>query len=235
MTFHSNALLIAVLTCSVTLSCRSQPGQVRPLVAEEAAARAELDLTEAGFSPVFNGTDLAGWTGNTNGYGVEQGLLVCFKEGGGNLYLTNDYSNFVFRFEFKLEPGGNNGVGIRAVRGKNAAYEGMEIQILDNSAERYAALQPYQYHGSVYGVAPAERGHQVPVGEWNTEEILADGSHIKVTLNGQVIVDVDLQEVGRPTTLDGKTHPGLFNESGAIGFLGHGHRIEFRNLRIQEL
>jgi hypothetical protein len=121
------------------------------------------------------------------------------------------------------------------VRGKDAAYQGMEIQILDDSAEQYANLQPYQYHGSIYGVAPAKRGHQVPVGEWNTEEIHADGNHIRVTLNGHVIVDVDLEEVARPTTIDGNAHPGLSNESGAIGFLGHGHRIEFRNLSIQEL
>jgi hypothetical protein len=230
MTLHSNALFLTVLASCTLSGCRSQDGQVRPLALGQDAAQ-----SEATFTSVFNGTDLTGWTGSTSGYGVEDGLLVCLKEGGGNLYLAKDYSDFVFRFEFKLEQGGNNGVGIRAVRGQDAAYQGMEIQILDNSADEYRMLQPYQYHGSVYGVAPAERGYQMSVGLWNTEEIRAEGSHIKVTLNGQVIVDVDLEEVGRPGTMDGIAHPGLFNKSGAIGFLGHGHRIEFRNLRIQEL
>lgn len=232
MTSHSNAFAQAVLaTCLAAGSC-AQNSQVRQPVADAAQTAAH---SEANFTSVFNGIDLTGWTGDTSGYTAEDGDLVCLKEGGGNLYLANDYSNFAFRFEFKLEPGGNNGVGIRAARGKNAAYEGMEIQILDNSAEQYAKLQPYQYHGSVYGVAPAELGHQAPVGEWNTQEIVADGSRVKVTLNGEIIVDVDLEEVGRPTTVDGNAHPGLSNELGAIGFLGHGHRIEFRNLRIQEL
>jgi hypothetical protein len=230
MTFHSNAFLFTILACCATSGCLSQDEQAEPLVAEEAMAPSEAEFTS-----VFNGTDLTGWTGSTSGYGVEDGHLVCFKEGGGNLYLADDYSDFAFRFEFKLEPNGNNGVGIRAVRGRNAAYEGMEIQILDNAGDQYRQLQPYQYHGSVYGVAPALRGYQMPVGEWNTEEIRAEGGHIQVTLNDQVIVDVDLEEVGRPATMDGNAHPGLFNESGAIGFLGHGHRIEFRNLRIQEL
>ena len=136
---------------------------------------------------------------------------------------------------FKLEPGGNNGVGIRAEQGKDAAYYGMEIQVLDDTAAEYAELQPWQYHGSVYGVAAAERGHQKPLGEWNEEEIIAQGSRITVRLNGAVIVDVDLEEVGRPATIDGKEHPGLFNTSGYIGFLGHGHRVEFRDIYIKEL
>ena len=60
------------------------------------------------------------------------------------------------------ESGGNNGLGVRAEQGKDAAYYGMELQTLDDSATEYAELQPYQYHGSIYGVAPAERGHQRP-------------------------------------------------------------------------
>lgn len=188
------------------------------------------------FVSVFNGEDLSGWTGATDGYAVEDGLLVCLKDGGGNLYLDRLYSDFVFRFEFRLESGGNNGVGIRAEKDKDAAYYGMEIQILDDTSPEYADLQPYQFHGSIYGVVPALRGHQRPVGEWNEEEIRAEGSRITVTLNGSVIVDADIEEAapgGR--TVDGREHPGLFNESGLIGFLGHGHRIEFRNLRIKEI
>ncbi len=202
----------------------------------EPAPRVAAAADEDGFVPLFNGTDLTGWTGDTDGYAVEDGQLICLKDGGGNLYVDRDFSDFVLRFAFKLEPGGNNGVGIRAERGKDAAYHGMEIQILDDSAPEYADLKPWQYHGSIYGVAAAERGHQKPVGAWNEQEIRAEGTRITVILNGHVIVDVDLTEVapdGR--TVDGRAHPGLFNERGAIGFLGHGHRIAFRDIRIKEL
>lgn len=190
---------------------------------------------EAGFTSLFNGVDLTGWVGDTDGYTVEDGKLICLKEGGGNLYVDRPFDNFVLRFDFMLEEGSNNGVGIRAEQGKDAAYYGMEIQILDDNSATWADLEPWQYHGSIYGVVPAKRGHLKPTGEWNSEEIYADGNHIRVTLNGEVIVDADLSEAATPQTVDGKEHPGLFNESGYIGFLGHGTRIEFDNIRIREL
>lgn len=184
---------------------------------------------------LFNGKDLSGWTGDLKGYTVENGMLVAKQESGGNLYYDQPFSDFVLRFSFRMEPGGNNGVGIRAEQGKDAAYYGMEIQILDDYAEQWANLKPWQYHGSIYGVVPAKKGALKLAGEWNEQEIRADGSRITVTLNGQVIVDADIQEAGRPQTIDGREHPGLFNPSGYIGFLGHGHRIEFKDIRIQEL
>ncbi|MCS7305680.1 MAG: DUF1080 domain-containing protein [Thermoguttaceae bacterium] len=188
---------------------------------------------QEGFVSLFDGKTLKGWQGDTKGYVVENGLLVC--KPGGNLYTEKEYADFIFRFEFRLTPGANNGVGIRAELGKNAAYHGMEIQILDDSAPRWANLQPYQYHGSIYGVVPAKRGHLNPPGQWNSQEIYAKGPHIRVTLNGVVIVDADISKIDPNNTMDHQPHPGLHNKKGYIGFLGHGSRVEFRNIRIKEL
>jgi hypothetical protein len=190
---------------------------------------------EDGWQPLFNGVDLSGWVGDVDGYAVEDGLLVCRRDGGGNIYADREFSDFVLRFSFRIEPGGNNGVGIRAERGKDAAYYGMEIQILDDYAPQWAELQPYQYHGSIYGVVPAKRGALKPAGEWNDEEIHAVGSRITVTVNGTIVVDADIREAARNGTIDGREHPGLFNARGYIGFLGHGSRVEFRDIRIREL
>ncbi|GAB6165699.1 hypothetical protein JCM19992_16990 [Thermostilla marina] len=184
-----------------------------------------------GFVLLFDGKTLDGWIGDTKGYVVENGAIVC--KPGGNLYTEKEYADFVFRFEFKLTPGANNGIGIRTPTGCDAAYCGMEIQVLDNTSERYKNLQPYQYHGSIYGVVPAKRGFLKPVGEWNEEEIRCDGPHITVTLNGTVIVDADISKITE--TMDHRDHPGLHRKSGHIGFLGHGSRVEFRNIRIKEL
>ncbi len=200
-----------------------------------AQAEDKLNVPPEGFRALFNGKNLDGWTGATKGYNVEDGVLVSPKNGGGNLYTEKQYDNFVFRFDFELQPGGNNGVGIRCEKGKDAAYHGMEIQILDDSAPQYKNLKPYQYHGSIYGVVPAKRGFLKPAGEWNTEEITANGSHIQVKLNGTVIVDADIEKAGKPETADHRKHPGLFNTTGYIGFLGHGHELRFRNLFIKEL
>ncbi|MFB3920278.1 MAG: DUF1080 domain-containing protein [Terriglobia bacterium] len=195
-----------------------------------------LLAVEPGFTSLFDGKTLSGWKlvgRHGPGYIVQDSLLVCPKEGGGNLFTEKEYSNFVFRFEFRLQPGGNNGVGIRAPYEGDAAYVGMEIQILDNEDPQYKDLRPAQYHGSVYDVIPAKRGALKKPGEWNSEEILAEGRHIKVTVNGQVILDADLDSVKDPAVL--KKHPGLARKSGHIGFLGHGALLEFRNIRIKEL
>jgi len=188
------------------------------------------------FVPIFNGKDLTGWTyGNKagEGYRVKDGVIYCTVADGGNLYTEKEYANFVLQFDFKLTPEANNGIGIRAPLKGNAAYLGMEIQILDDTGKKYANLHPEQYCGSIYDVVAAERGHLKPVGEWNSEEITADGRHIKVVLNGAMIVDAWLNNVKDPAKL--AKHPGLQNKSGHIGFLGHGAEVEFRNLKVKEL
>lgn len=202
-----------------------------------ALAGAEESTRDAeGFVSLFDGKSLAGWTlvnKKGPGYVVEDGLLVCPADGGGNLYTTKEYSDFVLRFEFRLAPGGNNGVGLRAPLMGDAAYVGMEIQILDDDAPEYANLRPEQYHGSVYDLFAAKRGATKKAGEWNTEEIVCDGRHVKVTLNGQVIVDANLDDIKDPEKL--KKHPGLARTMGHVGFLGHGTRVEFRNIMLRDL
>jgi Domain of Unknown Function (DUF1080). len=191
---------------------------------------------EAGFVSIFNGKDLTGWIGNTKGYKVESGNIVCDPTaGGGDLFTEKEYPNFVLKFEFKLPPGANNGLGIRAPSTGNAAYEGFELQILDDTHEMYKDIKPYQSHGSLYGLAPAKRGYLKPVGEWNEEEVTVDGNMIKVVLNGTEILNVDLQELRNKPSMDGQKHLGLDRVTGHIGFLGHGDKVEFRNLRIKEL
>jgi 3-keto-disaccharide hydrolase len=205
--------------------------------AEAKAQDAKTTTVEQGFVALFDGKSLTVWKlirGHGPGYVVKDGALVCPADGGGNLYTEKEYSNFVFRFEFKTEPGGNNGVGVRAPLEGDAAYQGMEIQILDDGHERYKGkIKSEQHHGSIYDVIPARTGFLKPAGEWNEEEIMAQGSRIRVTLNGVIILDADLNNVREEATL--KKHPGLKKKSGHIGFLGHGSLVEFRNIRIKTL
>lgn len=200
-----------------------------PLLAEEHC--------DSDFKSIFNGKNLDGWQGATDGYYAEDGMLVSKKDSGGNLFTDKEYKNFVLRFDFKLEPGANNGIGFHVpLKPKTSpAYAGKEIQILDDTADKYAKLQKYQYHGSLYGTVPAKRGHLKPVGEWNTQELLVDGNKVKVTLNGTTIVDFDMTDAKKNGTIDGKDHPGLKRESGHLCLCGHGAKIEFKNLRIKEL
>ncbi|SMO80972.1 family 16 glycoside hydrolase [Fodinibius sediminis] len=190
---------------------------------------------EQNFTSLFNGEDLSGWVGDKDSYLVRDGQIISKDGAAGNLFTEQEYSNFILRFQFKLTPGANNGLGIRSPLEGNPAYDAMELQVIDNTAEKYAELEPYQFHGSVYGVAPAERGYLNPPGEWNTQEVIADGSQITVKVNGHTILDTNIEEVGTPETIDGREHPGLLRETGHIGFLGHGDEVAFRNIRIQDL
>ncbi|WP_165040591.1 DUF1080 domain-containing protein [Dysgonomonas sp. ZJ709] len=190
-----------------------------------------------GYKILFDGTNMHEWTGNTVDYTMEDGTISLdpSKTYGGNLFTKDEYGNFIFRFEFQLTPGANNGLGIRTPMTGDAAYVGMELQILDNDAPIYSDLEEYQYHGSVYGIMPAKRGYLKPVGEWNYQEVIANGDQIKITLNGTVILDGNLKEATKNGTVDKKEHPGLFNKKGHIGFLGHGSPVKFKNIRIKEL
>jgi Domain of Unknown Function (DUF1080) len=193
--------------------------------------------SEEGFVSLFDGKTLDGWAGAKEGYAVEDGNIVCLEGGSSNLLSEKEYTDFVLRFEFRVAPGANNGLAIRSpLRASgNLHLDGIELQILDDSAEKYKELKPYQYHGSVYGLVPAKRGFQKPVGEWNAQEVVCQGRRVKVILNGTTIVDADLDEATKDGTLDGAEHAGLKADKGHIGFLGHGDRIEVRKIRIKEL
>jgi len=181
------------------------------------------------FHPLFNGEDLKGWKGE--GYKVEDGAIVCTPKGK-NLVTESTYANYILEFEFKLPPGGNNGLGIHYPGEGDGAYTGMELQILDNTAEKYQGkLKDYQWHGSLYTLQPAKKEGLKPVGEWNKEKVTVDGARVTVELNGVVILEANLDELA-------KSHPdhkGVKRRSGHIAFLGHGDPVAFRNIRIAEV
>ncbi len=194
---------------------------------------------EQRFVSLFDATTLNGWQGATEHWAADEGSLVFTWKGaarskeellGLKLMSTRQYSDFILRFDCKLPKVSNNGVAIRAPLEGDPAFVGMEIQIQDT--RYYRKLRDYDVFGSVYGVVPAKTGHLEPNGQWNTEEIRCVGKHIRVTLNGIVIVDVDLDSLGGKTA-DGKRHPGLGRKKGHLGFLGHTARVEFRNIRIR--
>jgi hypothetical protein len=192
---------------------------------------------ERGYKTIYNGKNLDGWVENKESYRSENGMIIIDPQGkgGGNLYTEKEYGDFILRFEFQLTPGANNGLGIHAPLAGDAAYVGKEIQILDNTAQKYAGLEAYQYHGSVYGVIPAKKGFLKPVGEWNNQEVIVKHPKITIILNGEIILDGDYLEASKNGTLDHKDHPGLMRSSGHIGFLGHGDVVRFKNIRIKEL
>ena len=190
----------------------------------------------AGFQSVFNGKDFSGWAGPVENYDVLNGAVVCKPKKGGTIYTKEEYGDFVARVEFKLPPGGNNGLAIRYPGTGDTAYAGMcELQVLDDNYEQAtkSKIDPRQAHGSAYGMAAAQRGYHHPVGEWNFEEVTVKGSKIKVELNGVVILDTDLATA--TDFMAGSEHPGKDRTSGHFGFAGHNDPVAFRNVSIKKL
>jgi hypothetical protein len=175
---------------------------------------------------LFNGKDLTGWKNAK--YLVEDGVLICK---GGNLVTEKQYTNYVFEFDFLLPPCGNNGLGIHYPGTGGPSSAGMELQILDNKHPKYAKLVDSQYHGSLYKLKAAKRGHLKPAGEWNHQQVTVDGSSVMVVLNGVEILDANLDEINK----EKPKHKGAKRRSGHICFAGHGAPVKFKNITIKEL
>jgi hypothetical protein len=192
---------------------------------------------ENGFKPLFNGKDLQGWkvyAGKPENWRAEDGMIVCAGKSGGWLGTERDYANFELRLEYRLRPGGNSGVYLRAPTKGWISRAGMEIQLLDDYHPRYAQIDFYQYTGSIYHVVAPTRRASKKAGEWNRLAIRADGRKVTVTLNGIKIVDADLDRCRQDPEV-AKEHPGLARTTGKIGLQSHTGRALFRNLRVKEL
>jgi hypothetical protein len=207
---------------------------LREIGAEE-ANRLLVTHANTGFQSVFNGKNFDGWAGPVSEYEVIEGAMCCQKGKGGTVYTKEEFADFVARLEFKLPPGGNNGLAIRYPGEGDTAYTGMcELQILDDEAPQYQGkIDPRQACGSPYGMVAAHRGYLRPTGEWNFEEVTVKGSKIKVELNGTVITDADL--AGVTEFMANHPHPGKDRTSGHFGFAGHNDPVRFRNIQIKRL
>jgi Domain of Unknown Function (DUF1080) len=204
---------------------------IREIPAEEANSHLAKHAGN-GFTELFNGSDLKGWAGATDNYEVVDGAIQCKQGHGGVLHTTDEYADFDVRFEFQLPPGGNNGLALRYPGKGDTAYVGMcELQILDDSAAKYAKLDPRQYHGSAYGMIAANRGYVRPAGEWNFQQVTVKGSTLRVELNGSVILNGDLSKVSE--YMANSPHPGKDRTSGFFGFAGHSDPVRFKNIAIR--
>ena len=187
------------------------------------------------FVSLFNGKDFTGWGGagkpEQSGYVIKEGGIIESTKKCRFLITEKEYSNYVFEFEFKLTAGANNGLGIHYPGKGDPAYTGMEIQILDTTHPKYAKLKDYQFHGGLYTLVAAKKGHLKPVGEWNKEIVTVNGPNVKVELNGVVIMEANLDEVNKSKP----KHNGAKRRKGHLCFCGHGAIISLKNLRIKEL
>lgn len=211
--------------------------KLKVILALATTALTVLAAEKDDFKSVFNGKDFTGWAGPVDNYEILDGAIQCKKGKGGTIHTKEEYGDFVVRLEFKVPPGGNNGLAIRYPGQGDTAYVGMcELQVLDENYDKVRGkLDPRQVHGSAYGMVAAKRGFQKPNGEWNIQEVTVKGSTIKVVLNGEVILDTDLSKQDPEKFMGKSKHPGLARTKGFFGFAGHGDAVAFRNISIKRL
>src|SRR5271165_2094762 len=204
------------------------------------AAAPAADKPPEGFVPLFNGKDLTGWkvlNGKMDVWGADKDILYVDGRGGGWLMTEKEYGDFEVVLEFKMPKMGNSGVALRAPLMGDPAYQGMEIQLLDD--ENYKGLKPTQYTGSIYDVVAPSKRVTKPAGEWQKIHITAKGQQITVELNGTKIVDANLDDYKDRAKADPDkklaAHPGLARTSGHLGLQSHDGRVEFRNLFVKPL
>ena len=232
------SISISAILLLICASCHSLKGSA---TADSSNKKVSFRLStkekKEGFKILFDGVSMDQWIDNTDQYVVENGCIVMQPKTlyGGNLYSKEEYENFIFRFEFMLTPGANNGVGTRhKIVNTPKGYDGIELQILDDYDPKYKDLEPYQYHGSLYGWVPAKRGYLKPSGEWNYQEVIMNKNQLQVLLNGTLIMEADFDELIKNAP-KGKNISKLQYKKGHIAFLGHGDVIKFRNIRVKEL
>jgi hypothetical protein len=231
-TFRVAALALSALCLVVSAETRAPAEATGKLSSEEQAD---------GFKPLFNGKNLDGWWvrgENKDAFKVKDGnLIVTGAPGGDYIYTNDEYGDFVLRYEYKCLTGeGNSGVGIRAPKVGDPAYAGIEIQVLRPGWET-----PYQRAGSLYHtVAPTVEADK-KFGEWNSVEVFVEGAHIRTTMNGTVIYDVQMtdftkEKLAKEAVPDDWRKP-LDDRpyKGYIGLQDHSDSVAFRNLRIKPL
>ncbi len=220
---HKISLLCIALASASIVQADPVPAPETPL----SPAKLPADLA---WETLFDGSTLKGWVGP--GYEVQDGAITCTPKGS-FLHTEKEYADFVLDFDFQLKAGSNNGIGIRYPGQGDAAYAGMEIQILDDRDPKYKDLQFWQYHGSVYNIQASkqsQKSYLKPLGEWNHETIIAIGDHIKVILNGETITDCYLKNLN----VDYAKHPGAKRTTGFIAFCGHGDFVAYKNLKVAD-
>ncbi len=189
-----------------------------------------IHITELGHEALFDGKSLKGWEGATGEaeacWEVKDGTLVCTGKRGPWLRSLKQYADFNLRLEYRLKPAGNSGVFVRvAKRGAHRrAGDGIEVQILDDNHKKYADIAPYQFCGSLYGIAPARHHVSRPAGRWNTLEIDCRGSSYRITHNGAVIVDATAEALPKLSER---------RKRGFVGLQNHSEEVHFRHLRVE--
>lgn len=205
--------------------------------------------TAEGWKLLFNGTNMDGWRTFKNkendSWEVVNGTLHCKPDSlakkRADILTVDQYANFELEFDWKVAPGDNSGVIYRATEEFNEPYlSGPEYQVIDDKNYSGGALTKTQTSASNYDMHAAPETKQInPPGEWNTGRIVANGNHVEHWLNGQKVVEYEINSDEWKKLKAGskwKDAKGYgIAPRGHIDLQDHGGEVWYRNIRIKTL
>ncbi|MBL8190632.1 MAG: DUF1080 domain-containing protein [Acidobacteria bacterium] len=243
---ESALLLLAVMLLSVTTLAQSQSDKSNQLTNAE---------KKAGWKLLFDGKTLTGWRGFHNqqvpeGWGVADGCITKVKTGsttktGGDLITIDQFENFEFSVEWKLEKGGNSGIKYlvsESLPPTGRSGVSFEYQVLDddNHPDAKQGIAGNRTAGSLYDLIAASKDKKLnPPGEFNHSRIVVKGNHIEHWLNGIKVVEFDRSSDAykqRVAESKFKNTKG-FGEAkqGHILLQDHSDAVWYRNIKIRAL
>jgi hypothetical protein len=217
------------------------------LVTSANAPAADNELTAAdkaqGWALLFDGKDTSGWVLRGDKplptLGIQDGTLnPHFKGSGGLVYTKERYGNFVLSCDFKVSPRCNSGIFFRVGNPRDEVQTGFEIQVFDSAGR---ATPGKHDCGALYDAVAPSKNPMKPAGEWNHMEITADGPTVKVVLNGEQVVETNLDKFTEPRkNIDGSRNKYTkalkdFPREGHVGFQDHGHDVWYKNVKLKVL
>jgi len=174
---------------------------------------------------------------------VTDGILTASKDQ--CIWTKEVYDDFVLDLEFKTADGTNSGVIVYCSDTGRWIPNSVEIQIADDTAEKWAKSPKSWQCAAIFGHKPATKSMVKKPGEWNEMTVIARGSILTVILNGEKVNEIDLSEYkSAKTNPDGSNIPPWLSRpkaeletKGRIGLQGKhaGAPIYFRNLKIRKL
>jgi hypothetical protein len=241
------ALVLVAAACS---PAKKQENQEQPETSM-AASLTEAQKSE-GWKLIFDGQTLNGWKiykdRKNNTWEVKDGALHCKPvnekvQGDGDersdLMTTDEFENFEFAFDWKISPQGNSGVMFKVTEEfEQPYYSGPEYQVIDDLGYSPKPTDK-QLTGANYDMHVVESKSLKPVGEWNSSKIVVNGNHVEHWLNGQKIIEYELNSDDWKTRKAGskwKEHAGYgMAKKGHLDLQDHGSEVWFKNLMVKTL
>ncbi|NLS95908.1 MAG: DUF1080 domain-containing protein [Planctomycetaceae bacterium] len=196
-----------------------------------------------GWILLFNGKDYTGWQ-CSNGKEVASEIVDAsmqpYKSGGYLIIRKEQFGDFILKCDVKMPDPCNSGIFFRVEDPKNPVHTGFEIQVSTGTGTSCHDF------GAIYDLVPLKKNATKGPGVWNSVEIKCEGPKVAVTLNGELVCEMDADQFDQPgeRAVEGDHKYKLngekravkdFARKGYLGFQDHGHPVWYKNVKLLPL